>query len=637
MSGKDREARFSIKIDGDKAEQSLDRLEGSVEELSSAVKAGQDRIASYNDSLRKLKGSSESVKKARDELKERINKERAAISGAEVALLKSGASSKMVAERKKAIAVQEAKAIEKSRLANAALAASIEGAAIGIAAAVGVAAVAFGAFAIATANAARSQSLLREGVTGSEQNADALGSQVRALAGVLPTAKAEIEALGISMVKGGLQGQTLVDALHATAQVSAAVGEDSGAKIRGILEAGRTTKRIAIDPREGLIGTGMGFDDVASQVARLTKVSIAEARRALAEGRVSVSVGAEAMRAAAEKKFAGLNVRKSLDLEVQIGKMRENLRAMVSGINIEPLLKGISGIMELLSDKTVTGLGVKKLVELLGNGLISALTGSAPIMKAVIQGMVIGFLSVAIAVMKTKKAIIGALGDNQILGNIDGITLAVKGAEYAVYAVAGAMAVLGAASAVAMLPIVLPFGLAAAAIWGVYKAVVWVKDLFVKTDWGYFGEQITKGLAEGIRSGENWFFDSIRSMGEGAKKALKSVFGIASPSKFARKDIAHNLMESARLGVDERTGVVTRSMERAGGAMRGAMELGAGASDGAGAPAVTLSGAKKVELHVHISADAKSGPVIARALTDGGAIASMVAALEDIALTAGIA
>lgn len=625
----DVKAKFAIGVDSDSAEQSLDSFQGSVEELADAVTKGQAKIKGYNESLRNLRGSSEEVVALRKKLKANMDAERNAITGAEVRLLKQGQSSKMVAESRRKQAEAAKKADETSKAMALETTAALGGAAaaaVAVAAGVAAATAAFGYFVFGAAGAARSASLLREAATGSATNASALGSQIDALSGKLPTARAELEALGVSMAKGGLQGAVLVDALKATATTSAALGDDAGSKIRGILEAGRTSKRIAIDPREGLIGTGLNFDDVAKELATGMKVGVAEARQALAEGRVSLSAGAEAIRGAVDKKFGALNARKALDFNVQLDKAKESLGKLASGVNIEPLLKGLSGVFELLSDKTVTGLGIKKLVELLGNGMVSALTGTAPIAKAVVQGLVIGFLTIAIAAKKAQNRIKEALGGSDVLGGVDGMKVALKGAELAVYGLAIGLGALAASAAAAALP----FALGAAAIYGVYKAAVAVKDLFSSsTDWEFLGKAITDGFVNGVKSGAQAVKDSVTGLAGSAKRALKSALGIASPSRVGR-EIGANLGSSVALGASEQSARVETAASGVGAAAAQGMASGA---SGTGSRSAQAQGGK-FELHLTINADG-GGAAIERHMQNASFVPQILKGLEDLVFASG--
>lgn len=310
--------------------------------------------------------------------------------------------------------------------------------------ALGVAAVfAFGKFVIEAADAARSAMLLRAAVAGSSDNVRALGNQVDLLAGKVPTAKNELNELAVSLRKSGLSGQTLVDTLNAVAQASSAVGQETGNKLKEIVDRSKMTGRLAIAPLE-LVGTGLKFDEIASSLAKNLNVSLNQARNALMTGRVKLADGAAAIRTAVEAKFGKINAEKMLSIDTLVLKFKENLASLAKDVNLEPLLKNVKEILDLFSQDTVTGVAIKHLIDMLGNGLVGAVGQSTPILKTFIESLVLGALTLENKVLRLRIALRDAFGDPQISASMIDMNLVLKVGQAVMWGLAaGTLAVVG--------------------------------------------------------------------------------------------------------------------------------------------------------------------------------------------------
>ena len=361
------QATLSINLE-DHVSESAESMADSVEALRDRIAGSEDAIKEMGGALRRLRGTSDEVKTAKGELVAKLQAEKDKISAANLALLKQGTTyDKLSAQtrkltkdredlKKKTDKDAESKAKDRADAMSAAIrtaggpvaslkekletlravtgdssgamglatlaAAGLAAAVIAVAAAAAAGVLALGKLIIAGANAARTANLMREAAAGSASNATALGTQVDALADKIPTARGALNDLAISLAKSGVQGQTLVDTFNAVGQASAALGEDAGAKLRELVERGRLTQRLQVNPLE-LQGTGVQFEDIAKALAKNLKVGVNDARAALFEGRVKLADGAKALRDAVEQKFAGINLRRMLDLNVIAEKFQE--------------------------------------------------------------------------------------------------------------------------------------------------------------------------------------------------------------------------------------------------------------------------------------------------------------------------
>lgn len=592
-------------------ETNADEAADSIEGLRRRIEENETALREMTGGLRRLRGSSDEVKTAKEQLKAKIDATRNSVSAANLALLKQGTTYDKLAKQTKEAAKKqdelkkklkdeaEKKAAERADALRNALSRAggpvaglrdklntlkeVTGGAggalglltLGIAglvaavAALGVALIAAGAklatFIIQAANAARTANLFREAATGSAQNAYALGTQVDELARKLPTAKSALNELAISIAKGRVQGEALVDTFNAVGQASAALGDDAGAKLKSLVERGAMIGNFSIGSdqfSDDLLGTGLSRDDVAAVLAKNLKVSIGKARQALAEGRVKLADGAKALREAVEKKFEGINARRMLDLEVISAKLRESWSNLTRDVNLEPLLRGLQKIATVFDESTVTGDALKKMVTAFGNSIATSVEKGAPLVKSFLQGLIIGGLQGYIVYLQLANAFKKAFGDTNTLRNVDLLAASLSAGAFA--AKATAMAIIAVVGTVA---------LAAAAISGMKNAITDAYDFVAKTDWKALGLSVVDGLLEGLSFTR--LETRVREMGTRVKNAFKDSLDIHSPSKVFER-YGENIDQGAARGISKNGNAqaAAEEMVTAPGGARGGRGIG---------------------------------------------------------------
>jgi hypothetical protein len=573
-----------------------------------------------------------------------MDAERAAITKTELSLIKQGTSYEKLsksartaaksADKTKAIGESAAEAVKPTGSLGSSLeklvgsAGGAEGAlaAVSSATLAGAAAfVAFGAvviaaatklahFTVTTGNALRNQQLMRAAWAGTEQNATNLGQQIELLGTKVSTSREQLNAMGVGLLKAGVQGQTLVDTLNAVAVASDALGDDAGNKLKEFVERGRLSQRFAINPLE-LQGSGMQFDEIAKELSTSMRVGIADARAALAEGRVSLSDGAEAMRKAVEKKFASINARKLLSIEGLTSRLHKSLQAITSGVNLEPLGKSVDSMLSIFDQSTVSGYALKQMLTNLGNAASGSLGGVVPIVKSFAQGLIVGALEVDIALLKLRKGFKEAFGNAQLFEGLDLAKTALVAGKVAVYGVAAGIAVMGAAAALVI-----------AQIKGLYDSVMTVKELF-ELDWKNLGLNVVNGIAEGIASGANAVVNSVKGVAESVKATFKNALQIKSPSRIMMQE-GRQIPAGAARGIDAGAPEVEGAMrDMAPKALPPIGGSGGGGSRGSAPAGITLN------LTVNVSGGANEASVKQAVPSMLGPI---MKALEDMLLGAGL-
>lgn len=567
----DKKATYSIQFKSNVAETS-DKDSDSLEALQRRMQQSQESIKLLQAAQRGLKGSTDEVKAAREQLKAQMNVEQGAVTRLQLSLLKQGTSYEQLAAKAKKSGDEQKKTSDvvgaaggpvanlRDRLSSLKETITGAGGASGIAqlallgfvaavvavtTAVVVSAFSVAKWALAVGNAQRTAGLFREAALGSADGARALGDQIDRLAQKVSTPKEKINELSIELSKMRLSGRAIVDTLNLVTQASDAMGDTVGKKLQDIITRSQMSGGVGTNALE-LQGTNVDFDELAKNLAAGMNTGVKEARAALLTGRAPIEAAAKALRTTVDKQFGEINARKMLDINVQAVKFHETFAMLVKDIKLEPLLKALDEMRRLFSENTMTGSTLKQLLTSVGNSLVKVFTGSVPIAKAALQGFLIATLTTILAVKKLAKAYDEAFGDSELAKNIDVATLTMQTAELAVYALAASLAVLAAGVAL----VAAPFYLVYKAVKDVYTAIDDASDYLAGLDWSSAGTALIDGFVSGLTSRIPIVGDMVGGLADDIKKRFKLALGIASPSKvFA--EFGRNTVEGYERGVDE--------------------------------------------------------------------------------------
>lgn len=170
------------------------------------------------------------------------------------------------------------------------------------------------------------------------------------------------------------------------------------------------------------------------------------------------------------------------------------------------------------SDKVVNGAG--KIVVAIGNGIVKnapkLLASMAKLGAAIINGLVKIIPKIPAVALKIVAALAGAIAS-------------------------GAGKVLNAAK-----------NLATGAINAIRSGFASIGDV---------GMNLVRGIWSGISAGYGWITGQIRGWVGNVKSFIKSLFGIASPSKWARDVIGFNIDKGLALGIEQNAGLVDDAFE----------------------------------------------------------------------------
>ena len=102
-------------------------------------------------------------------------------------------------------------------------------------------------------------------------------------------------------------------------------------------------------------------------------------------------------------------------------------------------------------------------------------------------------------------------------------------------------------------------------LWSLAKSAaskLW--NAFVVNDWNGLGTNIIQGIINGIGSMAGALWEAATNVAKSALNAIKSFFGIASPSKLMQFEIGPYIPQGLALGIEKNAGYVTDAMDDLG-------------------------------------------------------------------------
>lgn len=293
-------------------------------------------------------------------------------------------------------------------------------------------------------------------------------------------------------------------------------------------------------------------------------------------------------------------------------KLRESFQALFTGIDIQPILDGLFRLSQLFSRNSNSGRALRSIMTALFGPLVDELGSAAEGVEYFFKKLVILALKAAIAFMRIKIQIRRTFGSG-ILGRLLRSRYALdifKVGLIAVGIVIGTLAVGVAGLVLVVIGLIVPLLGVAAALYRAYQAVLelraafdTLKNFFTSGNWIVAGKNIIEGIVAGL-DGE-MLQNAVRSLATGALETFRNVLGIHSPSSvFARLGLAipQGVVAGVNQGASEATNaagnVVSTTTNTASSVLGGSSR------------AVTIG-----EIHVH-AGGSEGGEDTARRVTD---------------------
>lgn len=240
--------------------------------------------------------------------------------------------------------------------------------------------------------------------------------------------------------------------------------------------------------------------------------------------------------------------KQTISLDKLSQRFGDNIGAVFGKIDIEPLLEGLSKLVDLFDENSVTGKAMRAVFDSLFQPLVD---GAANVIPKVIAGFIQLQIWILKALIFIKPFGSTILEVAQVIGVV--LLTALAGIALAFGIVAAAVA--------ACWVIIITLGKAmqwiTEAIIGVGKSIA---DFFGSLDLSTMGSDLIAGLVSGLAGGGGAVVQALTGVVGGAIDAAKSLLGISSPSKvFA--EIGANTAEGMAVGVEDTAGSVQGALE----------------------------------------------------------------------------
>lgn len=527
MAGKD--ATFTLNLDGnledgaDASEESLRQLRQSILSVTAETSRMQAALSGMK------KGGLDKSNAAYKQLSDQIDVHKKSIAGATAKYTELGGTFGKIETPTEELSFLDELMGQLDTSALAVVGAVAAVAVAMVALAVGVVAVTAKiiSFAIASADAARSQAILLQAVVQTNAGTAQLQDAIGRVAASTSLGREAISGYAKDLAKAGLSGAQLEDALQAVSN-AASVGADAS-KIVGQLTAAKNNAQQfnkVIEKTNGLYG------DLAKKSA--------------------TGFGA------------------------QMTRLKESIGELFSGLNLEPFLDGLRSITELFDSNTSSGKALKVLMTTVFQPLLDGAGKAGFSLKDVFRQGIIYALKFTIVALKVRNSLRDALqGPNAgpIKAALYGILvplglIAIAAAVIAISTVV-AFATIGVAAGL----VLAPFALMGAAIWyiigaakalgsaisGAVTAAVAAAKAKI-TEWSAIGKNFVSSLASGISSGISSVISAAKKVATGAVDAVKSTLKIASPSKVTTQ-LGEFTSEGMAIGMEDGVGDVASSAE----------------------------------------------------------------------------
>jgi len=595
MAVTDSTARFTIQLD-DKASGPSMTAAKALEELRSTLVKDKKALADMNRGLKDMQQGSSVNLRAAQELRQKIELKKQAISDASGKVVELGGSLNLSRKRmdeNKVSSMGMSDVVGKLGIGTVSAAAAF----VAFAAAVGLATISLTKFAFAQASARRDEEIQLEGLSKirdwygrAATGAQEMQGYMDQVSSSTSLGRGEISKYNEQLYRMGLRGENLKQALMGVS------------KVASVQDSGQANLFMSMAANAAFAGGSV---------------------KALADD--------------VEARLGGTVKKKMLSMDVQMLKFKENIGALFHGLNIGKFLEAINQIVGMFSVAEATGQAWKIIMETLFQPLFDGLGEGTPLVKRFIQGITIAVLSLMIVVLKAKNWMKETFGTPEWVKNIDMGSVAIWAGYAAVAAFAFGLSLLvapmvaigvaslamGAVLAVGLAIALAPVALLGAALYGLWEAgkVAWEAlksfgNWIMDFDWKGLGASIIDGIVNGLKDGAGALVSAMKGLGTGAIDSFKETLGIHSPSKvFAEAGL--NITQGVQQGVEQGAPGANESVTR----MMTVPSSGGGAASAAGGSHV---------FNITVNAEGGDGNSIAQAVAE-----AVTRALEGIAVSMG--
>jgi hypothetical protein len=450
---------------------------------------------------------------------------------------------------------------------------------VAITAAVVAGTIAIAAWAVGLADAARNAGLARDAAEAMNPGIAALRGDIDALDAETGLGTDKLRALAKGLQDAGESSDAMAESLRVTALAEKALGAEGSAAYTGLVKAAADATIAAEEAAEK---TGAVPDKLAAEVLK-------------------ANAAVDEFAANAKSKLGPIVAQQMRGLDAQSKTLKKNIGQIFGGLDIEPVLDGMSILVGLFDKNTAAGQAMKFLFESVFQPIIDQARNAALVVEAFAIGFLIGLTKVYIALKPVIRTISDLFGfdDTSLTDTLTSAKGIGETASYVFVGVASAFAAVLAAVAAVVAPIVSVTAAIGSLIGMIYDVNVAILGGFI-TAWNaaksflgslpasvqQIGLDIVRGMAAGITGGASIVVEALGGVVNSAINSAKNALGIHSPSKvFA--GIGEDTTAGFAVGVEDEAPAAQDALqamvEPPAAATAGAMQAGAAAASGAGA------------------------------------------------------
>lgn len=427
-------------------------------------------------------------------------------------------------------------------------------------------------------------------VKGVGENARGVFFEIRKISDEIGISEAKAQKLGLTLLDAGVTDMTaLSDALRSIALLEKVRGEEAGKKLEELVKKSAAEGAFKFDAG-ALEGTGLEKADVLGELAKRMKLSTAEVEAQLKAGQIKAADGIAAINSALNSKLGGAAQAKGLSgITGAAEKAYELFTRLFEDINTQPLIDAVKEIGTWLDASTPAGEALKFLLTSTFEGIFSLAKQSLPWIKIAFLELVIVALKIYIGMKpvirqfvelkeKLSDAVGGGAGLESIIRTV--VDASLFGLQILVSLVGFVVQwwTMGVSAFIAVRD-------AATAAWdwilsGFEAVKTALGSIFSPEGGSSLASGLITGLVGGITGGAGQVVAALTNVGQGAINSVKSVLGIASPSK-VMAEMGGYTAEGFAMGVEDGTARTQGALESAV-TPNAATEGGGGGGAGAG-------------------------------------------------------
>ena len=280
---------------------------------------------------------------------------------------------------------------------------------------------------------------------------EAMYAAVQKMRKIVPESEEEISRWAATLAAAGMTDPKRVEAsIRAMASASALMGGGAEGGAASSKVESLTAKSLETGKFKGLgkslVGTGLNAADLADQLG----MSEANFQAAFKKGTIGAERGIAAMNAALTKKGAGALEGTMGEWPTLVAKAKEGFAHMFDGVNVEPLMEALRGLVGLLDTSKPSGQAMRAT-------LVSVFTDVAKSAGTAVAAITRGLLYVELGVLKLMHYMAPMTLQWRAWERNGTALLAIKTILVAIAAVAGVVLVVFAAAAAPVLALARAF------------------------------------------------------------------------------------------------------------------------------------------------------------------------------------